>query len=85
MATTKEVEIATKSPAEFFAEHHTIAGFGTPGKSLYTTLRELVENSLDACEEISMLPTIILIKDENKIRIDYQDIQNLSNYIDDLL
>ena len=35
-----------------------IAGFDNPGKSLYTTIRELVENSLDACESISVLPDI---------------------------
>lgn len=29
-----------------------------PGKSLYTTVRELVENSLDSAESISELPVI---------------------------
>ena len=29
-----------------------------PGKCLYTTVRELVENSLDAAESISQLPDI---------------------------
>lgn len=29
-----------------------------PGKSLYTTVRELVENSLDSAESISELPDI---------------------------
>ena len=48
----------TKSPAEFFSENKNIAGFDNPGKSLYTTIRELVENSLDACESISELPDI---------------------------
>ena len=47
-----------KSPAEFFSENKNIAGFDNPGKSLYTTIRELVENSLDACESISVLPDI---------------------------
>ena len=37
-----------KSPAEFFAEQKTIAGFDNPGKSLYTTMRELLENGLDS-------------------------------------
>jgi DNA topoisomerase-6 subunit B len=31
-----------------------------PGKSLYTTVRELVENSLDACESLRVLPDIEL-------------------------
>lgn len=29
-----------------------------PGKCLYTTIRELVENALDAAESISQLPDI---------------------------
>lgn len=47
-----------KSPAEFFAENKNIAGFDNPGKSLYTTVRELVENSLDSAESIKVLPSI---------------------------
>ena len=47
-----------KSPAEFFSENKNIAGFDNAGKSLYTTIRELVENSLDACESIETLPDI---------------------------
>ena len=52
-----EVQVA-KSPAEFFAENQAIAGFDNMGKSLYTTIRELVENSLDACETVNVLPSI---------------------------
>jgi DNA topoisomerase-6 subunit B len=48
----------SKSPAEFFAENQAIAGFDNPGKSLYTAIRELVENSLDACESVDVLPDI---------------------------
>lgn len=29
-----------------------------PGKSLYTTVRELVENALDSAESISELPEV---------------------------
>jgi DNA topoisomerase VI subunit B len=47
-----------KSPAEFFAENKNIAGFDNPGKSLYTTVRELVENGLDAAEAVPVTPTI---------------------------
>jgi DNA topoisomerase VI subunit B len=47
-----------KSPAEFFAEHQAIAGFDNLGKSLYTTIRELMENGLDACEAVHRLPDI---------------------------
>ncbi len=35
-----------------------MAGFENPTQSLYTTVRELVENSLDSCEEARVLPTV---------------------------
>ncbi|KAL7471547.1 hypothetical protein ACHAXS_011841 [Conticribra weissflogii] len=54
----------SKSPAEFFAENQSIAGFDNPGKSLYTTLRELIENSLDACESVDVLPDIHVVIEE---------------------
>ena len=57
MSKKKEV-VKQKSPAEFFAENQIIAGFDNPGKSLYTSIRELVENSLDAAESIGVLPDI---------------------------
>jgi hypothetical protein len=50
----------SKSPAEFFAENQSIAGFDNAGKSLYTTLRELIENSLDACESVNVLPDVFV-------------------------
>lgn len=53
-----------KSPAEFFADNRTIAGFDNPGKCLYTTIRELVENALDAAESISQLPDIDITVEE---------------------
>ncbi|CAI0412304.1 unnamed protein product [Linum tenue] len=53
-----------KSPAEFFAENKNIAGFDNPGKSLYTTVRELVENSLDSAESISELPVVEITIEE---------------------
>lgn len=53
-----------KSPAEFFAENQAIAGFDNLGKSLYTTIREFVENSLDACESVNVLPDIVVRVEE---------------------
>ncbi|WZY94768.1 hypothetical protein YC2023_067097 [Brassica napus] len=55
---SKESTLKQKSPAEFFAENKNIAGFDNPGKSLYTTVRELVENALDSSESISELPEV---------------------------
>jgi DNA topoisomerase VI subunit B len=54
----KQTGLQSKSPAEFFAENQNIAGFDNPGKALYTTIREFVENSLDAAEGIGRLPDI---------------------------
>ncbi|RVW48690.1 DNA topoisomerase 6 subunit B [Vitis vinifera] len=60
----KENPLKQKSPAEFFAENKNIAGFDNPGKSLYTTVRELVENSLDSAESISELPEVEITIEE---------------------
>ncbi|CAN0902052.1 DNA topoisomerase 6 subunit B [Linum grandiflorum] len=59
-----ESVLKQKSPAEFFAENKNIAGFDNPGKSLYTTVRELVENSLDSAEAISELPVVEITIEE---------------------
>jgi DNA topoisomerase VI subunit B len=58
LSSSKKESQESKSPAEFFAEHQAIAGFDNLGKSLYTTVRELVENALDACEAIQQLPDV---------------------------
>ncbi|KAL5708008.1 DNA topoisomerase (ATP-hydrolyzing) [Ranunculus cassubicifolius] len=65
----KDSVLKQKSPAEFFAENKNIAGFDNPGKSLYTTVRELVENSLDSSESISELPVIeVTIEEIGKVK-----------------
>ncbi len=46
------------SPAEFFYKNKEIAGFSNPARALYQTVRELVENSLDATENYGILPRI---------------------------
>ncbi|AGT35308.1 MAG: DNA topoisomerase VI subunit B [Thermofilum sp.] len=46
------------SPAEFFHRNKEIAGFSNPSRALYQTVRELVENSLDATETHGILPYI---------------------------
>ncbi|WOH08774.1 hypothetical protein DCAR_0728222 [Daucus carota subsp. sativus] len=53
-----------KSPAEFFSENKSIAGFDNPGKCLYTTVREFVENALDSAESISELPVVEITIEE---------------------
>ena len=54
----KSEKVSQKSAAEFFSEHQQIAGFDNAGKSLFTTIREFVENSLDAAESMHVLPEI---------------------------
>lgn len=57
MATTA-VSFESISPADFFYRNRSIAGFDNNMRALYTAVRELVENSLDACEDGGFLPTI---------------------------
>ncbi|XP_009795007.1 DNA topoisomerase 6 subunit B [Nicotiana tabacum] len=60
----KDSVLKQKSPAEFFADNKNIAGFDNPGKCLYTTVRELVENALDSAESISELPVVEITIEE---------------------
>jgi len=46
------------SPADFFYRNRDIAGFTNPVRSTYMAVRELIENSLDSCEEAGILPDI---------------------------
>lgn len=48
------------SPADFFYRNRDLAGFSNPTRSLYSAIRELLENSLDACELYKILPNIHL-------------------------
>ncbi len=48
------------SVSEFFAKNRHLLGFDSPARALLTTVREAVDNSLDACEEASILPDIYI-------------------------
>ena len=48
------------SPSEFFYRNRDLAGFSNPTRSLYTAVREFVENSLDACDQKGILPDVRL-------------------------
>ncbi|MEW6043407.1 MAG: DNA topoisomerase VI subunit B [Thermoproteota archaeon] len=48
------------SPSEFFYRNRDLAGFSNPTRSLYTAVREFVENGLDACDQRGILPDIHL-------------------------
>jgi DNA topoisomerase-6 subunit B len=44
--------------SEFFAKNRHLLGFDNPRKALLTTVKEAVDNSLDACEEAGILPEV---------------------------
>ena len=46
------------SISEFFTKNRHLLGFDNPSKALLTTIKEAVDNSLDACEEAGILPDI---------------------------
>ncbi|WP_456369656.1 DNA topoisomerase VI subunit B [Geoglobus sp.] len=48
------------SIAEFFEKNKHILGYSNPSKALITCVREAVDNSLDACEEVGILPDIMV-------------------------
>ena len=57
--------ITKSSTAEYFAKNLQQVGFSSATKAVLTTLKESVDNSLDACEEVGIAPHIkIQIKKE---------------------
>ena len=54
----KQKDIAV---CEFFAKNRHLLGFDNPRKALLTTVKEAVDNSLDACEEAGILPNVAII------------------------
>ena len=64
------------SVSEFFAKNRHLLGFDNPRKALLTTVKEAVDNSLDACEEAGILPEIwvhIEGAGTNRFKIGVQD------------
>jgi len=51
-------KITSSSTAEYFAKNLQQVGFSSPTKAVLTTLKEAVDNSLDACEEADILPEL---------------------------
>ncbi len=51
-------KITQHSTAEYFAKNLQQVGFSSPTKAVLTTLKEAVDNSLDACEEAGLLPEL---------------------------
>ena len=64
------------SVSEFFAKNRHLLGFDNPRKALLTTVKEAVDNSLDACEEAGLLPEIwvhITSLGNNRFTVGVQD------------
>ncbi len=51
-------KITKSSTAEYFAKNLQQVGFSSPLKAVLTTLKEAVDNSLDACEQTNILPEL---------------------------
>ena len=84
MADKEEVPIAIElakkqreiSVASFFEKNRHLLGFDNPRKALLTSIKEAVDNSLDACEEAGILPEInveVIEMAENKFRVIVED------------
>lgn len=51
-------QITQHSTAEYFAKNLQQVGFSSPTKAVLTTLKEAVDNALDACEEAGITPDL---------------------------
>ncbi|MCH7725129.1 MAG: ATP-binding protein [Planctomycetes bacterium] len=64
------------SVSEFFAKNRHLLGFDNPRKALLTTVKEAVDNSLDACEEAGLVPEIWVHIEQtgnNRFKVGVQD------------
>ena len=64
------------SVSEFFAKNRHLLGFDNPSKALLTTVKEGVDNALDACEEAGILPDVrveIRQLDETRFKVAIED------------
>ena len=53
-----EEKVVRRSAADFFQDNKAIAGFDNTMRVVFTSVRELVENGLDAAERIGQLPEL---------------------------
>jgi DNA topoisomerase-6 subunit B len=77
-----EKKISSSSTAEYFSKNLQQVGFSSQTKAVLTTLKEAVDNALDACEEHQLLPEIKVeierlgsgsIKNSERIRVMVED------------
>lgn len=74
--------ITSSSTAEYFSKNLQQVGFSSLTKAVLTTLKEAVDNSLDACEDAKILPELLIkieklgpgtLKNSEKIRVIVSD------------
>src|SRR4051812_36149694 len=82
MAKQASSKITTSSTAEYFSKNLQQVGFSSQTKAILTTLKEAVDNALDACEENGILPEVAVfiekvgagsLKNTDQIRIRVED------------
>ena len=64
------------SIAEFFEKNRHLLGFDNPRKAILTTVKEAVDNALDACEEARIFPEInieLIQLEETRFRVIIED------------
>jgi len=75
-------KITTSSTAEYFSKNLQQVGFSSQTKAVLTTLKEAVDNALDACEESGILPEVAIwvdkvgtgsLKNSDQIKIRVED------------
>lgn len=75
-------KISTSSTAEYFSKNLQQVGFSSQTKAVLTTLKEAVDNALDACEENGILPEVEVwveklgsgsLKNSDRVRIKVLD------------
>lgn len=73
MATRSDVSIADElaaeqqqiSVAEFFEQNRQMLGFGSKGRALVTTVKEAVDNAIDAAEDARIFPSVAVTIEED--------------------
>jgi DNA topoisomerase VI subunit B len=78
----RDNKITTSSTAEYFSKNLQQVGFSSLTKAVLTTLKEAVDNALDACEENGILPDLNIVverlgagtmKNSERIRVRVED------------
>ena len=64
------------SVSEFFLKNRHLLGFDSGAKALVTTVKEVVDNALDACEEAGILPELrveVFDEEDGEFRVAVED------------